>query len=403
MAKQLKLRRGTTAEHSTFIGAEGEVTVDTTKDTLVVHDGVQAGGFPVATERDATPRTSTTGSTKVPSGTEAQRDASPQAGYFRFNTESGKFEGYNGTEWGAIAGGGEASFVAFEYIATAGQTTFSGNDANGVYLSYTPNSVQVMLNGVALQPGNDYTATNATSVVLTSGAAAGDEVTIYAFNTFEVADTYTRSQADAEFFRKAGEDGLTLDGPFIQMKSAAGQGTGFEFAANGGVVGTDSLFVGEGSDGTGYVYHRGAKTLRLGTSNTTRLEIASTGKVTVPNVVQSTSGGFQFPDGTTQTTAAVSSTPTTAQVLTATAGASADAVGTYAFLRPILQAVYSAGNTLAGSSLRYSGGLTDSNNNVYMQDGSAPSGTWRCMGHRGSYDTGGGPRNAGATLWLRIS
>lgn len=48
MATQLKLRRGTTAQHSTFTGAEGEVTVDTTKDTLVVHDGVKAGGFPLA-------------------------------------------------------------------------------------------------------------------------------------------------------------------------------------------------------------------------------------------------------------------------------------------------------------------------------------------------------------------
>jgi len=42
MATTLKLRRGTTTQHSTFTGAEGEVTVDTTKDTLVVHDGTTA-------------------------------------------------------------------------------------------------------------------------------------------------------------------------------------------------------------------------------------------------------------------------------------------------------------------------------------------------------------------------
>ena len=41
----LQLRRGTTAEHSSFTGAEGEITVNTTKDTLVVHDGATAGGF----------------------------------------------------------------------------------------------------------------------------------------------------------------------------------------------------------------------------------------------------------------------------------------------------------------------------------------------------------------------
>ena len=50
MAKLLKLRRGTTSQHNTFTGAEGEVTIDTTKDTAVVHDGSQAGGRPLARE-----------------------------------------------------------------------------------------------------------------------------------------------------------------------------------------------------------------------------------------------------------------------------------------------------------------------------------------------------------------
>ena len=50
MATQVQWRRGTTAEHSTFAGAEGEITVDTTKDTLVVHDGVTQGGKPLSTE-----------------------------------------------------------------------------------------------------------------------------------------------------------------------------------------------------------------------------------------------------------------------------------------------------------------------------------------------------------------
>ena len=53
MAIQIQLRQGTTTEHSTFTGVVGEVTVDTTKDTLVVHDGITAGGFPVATRANA--------------------------------------------------------------------------------------------------------------------------------------------------------------------------------------------------------------------------------------------------------------------------------------------------------------------------------------------------------------
>ncbi len=50
MATTLKLRRGTTTQHATFTGEEGEVTVDTTKDTVVVHDGSTAGGVPMARE-----------------------------------------------------------------------------------------------------------------------------------------------------------------------------------------------------------------------------------------------------------------------------------------------------------------------------------------------------------------
>jgi len=50
MATELKLRRGTTSQHSSFTGAEAEVTVDTDKETVVVHDGSTAGGFALATE-----------------------------------------------------------------------------------------------------------------------------------------------------------------------------------------------------------------------------------------------------------------------------------------------------------------------------------------------------------------
>jgi len=50
MAQQVQLRRGTTAEHTTFTGAVGEVTVDTDKDTVVIHDGSTAGGFPLLKE-----------------------------------------------------------------------------------------------------------------------------------------------------------------------------------------------------------------------------------------------------------------------------------------------------------------------------------------------------------------
>jgi hypothetical protein len=50
----MQLRRGTTSEHSTFTGLVGEVTIDTTKDTIVVHDGTTVGGIPLAKASEVT-------------------------------------------------------------------------------------------------------------------------------------------------------------------------------------------------------------------------------------------------------------------------------------------------------------------------------------------------------------
>jgi hypothetical protein len=50
MPTQIQHRRGTTSGHSTFTGAAGEVTIDTDKDVVVVHDGSTVGGFPHVTE-----------------------------------------------------------------------------------------------------------------------------------------------------------------------------------------------------------------------------------------------------------------------------------------------------------------------------------------------------------------
>ena len=54
MTTQIQRRRGTTTQHGSFTGAVGEITIDTTKDTVVVHDGSTAGGHPLAKENNPT-------------------------------------------------------------------------------------------------------------------------------------------------------------------------------------------------------------------------------------------------------------------------------------------------------------------------------------------------------------
>ena len=53
--------------------------------------------------------TAATGQANLPAGTTAQRTATPATGALRFNSTDVSFEGYNGTEWGSIGGGGGAS------------------------------------------------------------------------------------------------------------------------------------------------------------------------------------------------------------------------------------------------------------------------------------------------------
>ena len=79
---------------------------------------------------------------------------------------------------------GTNSITTYKYTATAGQTTFSGNDDASNSLSYTVGNLLVILNGATLINGTDYTASNGTSVVLTDAATVDDELIIYAFAAF---------------------------------------------------------------------------------------------------------------------------------------------------------------------------------------------------------------------------
>tara|TARA_B100001094_G_scaffold332921_1_gene407331 strand:+ start:3744 stop:8486 length:4743 start_codon:yes stop_codon:yes gene_type:complete len=66
----------------------------------------------------------------------------------------------------------------FRYDADSAQTTFAGADVKGQTLSYNATSIEVFLNGILLVDSDDYTATNGTTVVLTSGADSDDVIQI---------------------------------------------------------------------------------------------------------------------------------------------------------------------------------------------------------------------------------
>ena len=139
--------------------------------------------------------------------------------------------------------------------------------------------------------------------------------------------------------------------------------------------------------------------------------ILGAGTSAVTFVAPSTTGNLLTSNGTTWTSAAApSSTPTTAQVLSATAGATAGDVGTYAFLgrtNAAANATMIFGTNYAGS-LFSPGGFTLAGNTGWNTSGgaqvasggfggSAQSGTWKAMGqyNDASFKT--------ATVMLRIS
>jgi hypothetical protein len=89
------------------------------------------------------------------------------------------------------------SKYTYEYIATAGQTVFTGLDANSASMGYSVGNVLVSYGGADLA-FSDYTATDGTSVVLSDGALVGKIIRVVAFQAFEVSDTYTKAQIDAK-------------------------------------------------------------------------------------------------------------------------------------------------------------------------------------------------------------
>ena len=80
----------------------------------------------------------------------------------------------------------------YKYIATAGQTAFTGSDNSGTILAFSGNDVDVYLNGIHLDT-TDYTPSSGNTITLTTGAALNDEIVIRAYRAFSVTDTVSKS------------------------------------------------------------------------------------------------------------------------------------------------------------------------------------------------------------------
>ncbi len=113
--------------------------------------------------------------------------SSLNVGDLNFDTTANELKVYKSSGWAAAGSTINGTSARFKYTASGSQTTFTGSDDNGNTLAYDASFIDVYLNGVKLVNGTDVTVTSGTSVVLASGATAGDIVDIVGFGTFNVA------------------------------------------------------------------------------------------------------------------------------------------------------------------------------------------------------------------------
>jgi len=100
----------------------------------------------------------------------------------------------------------------FIYQATAGQTSFSGSDANANVLTYTDSVYcDVFQNGILLKSAEDYTATSGTTVVLTTGASLNDVIEIIVYDAFSIANSYTKAESDTRYPFLGNGNSITAD------------------------------------------------------------------------------------------------------------------------------------------------------------------------------------------------
>jgi len=101
-----------------------------------------------------------------------------------------------GGNWIAATSAGDVSLLEYKFVTTSAQVTsktYSGAADVGGTLSYTTSNIIVFMNGVQLKNGVDYTASNGSSVVLTTAGQLNDEINVLAFKSFTTADMVSKS------------------------------------------------------------------------------------------------------------------------------------------------------------------------------------------------------------------
>ena len=136
--------------------------------------------------------------------------------------------GFIGAKASIVANGAERKQT---YAITKTTTSLTG-------LAYTPSKVHVYHNGIRLVDGTDYTATNGTSITLTTAAEDGDEVVVISYATFQTSDTVSAANGGTFAGNVEHTGTLTASGDLNAgtIKDTTGTNTAMNVTAAGAVT-----------------------------------------------------------------------------------------------------------------------------------------------------------------------
>ncbi len=175
MAYAVQFRRGTTAQHATFTGAAGEVTVNTDTNELVVHDGTTVGGHVIGTSNGSGGGASTLTDLNITDGTSGQVLTTDGAGTFTFTTLSSGSSGST-TDLSTII-----SPAAFAYV----NTTSDGSGTNISWANWNASSGTMDFAFTTSQSDTNYAVISDvegyddTNIMVTSKTTTGFQISIY--------------------------------------------------------------------------------------------------------------------------------------------------------------------------------------------------------------------------------
>lgn len=112
---------------------------------------------------------------------------------------------------------GVLTSLIWRKTAAGGETSLSGYDNASQALSYTPGQEQVYLNGILLVRGDDYTATNGTSITGLAALSENDFVQINCYNNFSVATLPASGITGAIANNQLQNSSITINGSPISL------------------------------------------------------------------------------------------------------------------------------------------------------------------------------------------